>query len=110
MRGVLIFALLLVATPTRAEPVEVTDPVTILPAGHLELDLADTHFMLDRPAMNQCNADAALVEKRDQQVIDLSLALADARKPEAGWKISLRWASIGLAVGAAFVAGMWVAP
>ena len=89
-------------------PTAITDPVTVIKPGLHLIHPLSPHFLLDRFAVDACNADAARIPALERQVLDLSLELGEARKPEAGWRIAGRWAAIGLGIGAAFVAGVWV--
>jgi len=90
-------------------PTAITDPVTTLKPGlHLVHPLS-THFLLDRFRYDVCRADAMDGERLRADLAAERQARIDDRKPESRWQVASRWAGFGVAVGAAFVAGMWVA-
>jgi len=105
---VLLTALASPALADEIEPTQLTGPVTELAPGPHLLHLVSPHFVLDRDAIDQCNADGASVVELERQVMDLSADLVERSEPEPGWRIATRWTAIGLAIGAAFVAGIWV--
>jgi hypothetical protein len=88
-------------SPALADEIEVTQltgPVTELAPGPHLLHLVSPHFVIDRDALDRCNADGARVPELERQVLDLSADLVERSRPEPGWRIATRWTAIGLEV------------
>lgn len=114
-RAILAAVILLVAVlASRAawcdeiQTTPITDPVTVIRPGLHLIHPLSPHFLLDRFALDVCNADAAEVPRLRAELVAERQARIDDRKPEPKWLMAAKWAAIGVGLGAAFVAGVWV--
>lgn len=67
--------------------------------------LKATEFIIDRSAIDTANTNARRVPQLTVDLATCKGELIKATKPEASWKIGVKWAAWGITVGAAFVLG-----
>jgi hypothetical protein len=79
-----------------------------LPRGGEEIIIGFELFLIPRSEIDRANATARVVQKLENELVKCSSELAERRRPEETWKTATKWTTIGLAVGAAFVAGGWL--
>lgn len=108
----LVAALLLHAFDACAGPAY-ADQEQVLPAGtRIELpdgawlELSKPMFLVSRASIDNANARRQLNQRLTTSLLACSGVLSERAKPEAGWRIAVRWGAMGLAISAAFFGGL----
>lgn len=108
--GLLVACYVVCASPVYAEPRELPPGTVVqLPRNGERFELSQIRWLVSRSQLDKSNAAAEMEQRLERDLLSCSGRLAEARRPEPGWRIAARWAAWGVTVSAAFFAGMWVA-
>lgn len=104
----LLVAGLSTCRPAYGEPRRLPEGTIVIVPGQSGSRLSGPRYLVTRSELERAIARDEVATRLETALVECSRSVVRATRPEPGWRIAGRWTAIGLAVGGAFVAGLWV--